>query len=86
MQAVRSKQELWRRTTEQFQEAAFAEQKEMARRIKYVDKKLQQHVREWAEIMDLFRKKYGVGPGDKAGTQGPTRTKKKKKKAKKTKD
>jgi hypothetical protein len=57
--AVRTKAELWRRTTEQFQEAALAEQKEMQRRISFMDKRLQQHVAEWAELMTLLRAKYG---------------------------
>ena len=62
-QAARDKSELARRTTEQCQEAVFDEQQEMARRIKHVDRKLQAHVMEWAEIMALFRAKYGTGTG-----------------------
>ena len=60
VQAVRSKAELAQRTTEQFQEAARMEQKEMSRRIRSLERKLRAHVSAWAEIMALFRKKYGV--------------------------
>jgi hypothetical protein len=81
VQAVRSRQELWRRTTEQFQAAALAEQTEMSRRIKYLDRRLQQHVREWADIMDQFRTKYGDGPRDQA--EAPMHTKTPKRKSKK---
>ena len=63
VQAARDKSELARRTTEQFQEALFDEQQEMARRIKHVDKQLQAHVSEWAEIMALLRAKYGTRTG-----------------------
>ena len=61
IQAVRSKAELWRRTTEQFQEAALLEQKEMVHRIRWMDKRLQEHVAEWAELMGLLKKKYVNG-------------------------